>query len=199
MRPDGIEDLPPVGNKTGVFCILEHKWMSEQWEYSTYTWIFLNVCIVLDLAGIQQGRRLLQKTNWPPLLSPPSFAPYTPPAQISTKDGARRVMRRKINEIIRYIVYRTTQGHLGTLSRTSYPTTLLVTSSEKTAPRRPDPGIRQRIYIDMIRPIRVDHTIFFQVDIKTHSFRSVGRLTSGVRHQIYPTSIRLDHITFWVT
>jgi hypothetical protein len=29
MRPDGIVVLPPVGNKTGVFCILEHKRMSD--------------------------------------------------------------------------------------------------------------------------------------------------------------------------
>ena len=29
MRPDGIAVLPPVGNKTGVFCILEHKRMSD--------------------------------------------------------------------------------------------------------------------------------------------------------------------------
>jgi hypothetical protein len=29
MRPDGIAVLPPVGNKTGVFCILEHKCMSD--------------------------------------------------------------------------------------------------------------------------------------------------------------------------
>jgi hypothetical protein len=29
MRPDGIAVLPPVGNKTGIFCILEHKRMSD--------------------------------------------------------------------------------------------------------------------------------------------------------------------------
>ncbi len=29
MRPDGIAVLPPVGNKTGTFCILEHKRMSD--------------------------------------------------------------------------------------------------------------------------------------------------------------------------
>ena len=29
LRPDGIAVLPPVGNKTGVFCILEHKRMSD--------------------------------------------------------------------------------------------------------------------------------------------------------------------------
>ena len=29
LRPDGIEVLPPVGNKSGVFCILEHKRMSD--------------------------------------------------------------------------------------------------------------------------------------------------------------------------
>jgi len=28
MRPDGIAVLPPVGNKAGIFCILEHKRMS---------------------------------------------------------------------------------------------------------------------------------------------------------------------------
>jgi hypothetical protein len=32
-----------------------------------------------------------------------------------------------------------------TLSRTGYPTPHLVTSSDKAAPRRPDPGISQRI------------------------------------------------------
>ena len=29
LRPDGIAVLPPVGNKSGVFCILEHKRMSD--------------------------------------------------------------------------------------------------------------------------------------------------------------------------
>ncbi len=29
LRPDGISVLPPVGNKSGVFCILEHKRMSD--------------------------------------------------------------------------------------------------------------------------------------------------------------------------
>ena len=29
LRPDGIAVLPPVGNKAGVFCILEHNRMSD--------------------------------------------------------------------------------------------------------------------------------------------------------------------------
>jgi hypothetical protein len=29
MRPDGIAVLPPVGDKAGTFCILEHKKMSD--------------------------------------------------------------------------------------------------------------------------------------------------------------------------
>jgi hypothetical protein len=29
MRPDGITVLPPVGNAAGIFCILEHKRMSD--------------------------------------------------------------------------------------------------------------------------------------------------------------------------
>jgi hypothetical protein len=29
MRPDGIAVLPPVGNKAGIFCILEHKRIIE--------------------------------------------------------------------------------------------------------------------------------------------------------------------------
>jgi len=29
MRPDGIAVLPPVGNKTVIFCILEYKCMSD--------------------------------------------------------------------------------------------------------------------------------------------------------------------------
>jgi hypothetical protein len=32
MRPDGIAVLPPMGNKTGVFCILEYKRMSDVWD-----------------------------------------------------------------------------------------------------------------------------------------------------------------------
>ena len=32
MRPDGIAVLPPVGNKAGTFCILEHKRMSDDCE-----------------------------------------------------------------------------------------------------------------------------------------------------------------------
>jgi hypothetical protein len=33
MRPDGIEVLPPAGNKAGTFCILEHKRMSDYSEH----------------------------------------------------------------------------------------------------------------------------------------------------------------------
>ncbi len=33
MRPDGIAVLPPTGNKTGTFCILEHKRMSDSCEH----------------------------------------------------------------------------------------------------------------------------------------------------------------------
>ena len=33
MRPDGIAVLPPTGNKTGTFCILEHKRMSDCCEH----------------------------------------------------------------------------------------------------------------------------------------------------------------------
>ena len=33
MRPDGISVLPPAGNKTGTFCILEHKRMSDFCEH----------------------------------------------------------------------------------------------------------------------------------------------------------------------
>jgi len=29
MRPDGMAVLPPVGNTAGIFCILEHKRMSD--------------------------------------------------------------------------------------------------------------------------------------------------------------------------
>jgi hypothetical protein len=29
MWPDGIEVLPPVGNTDGIFCILEHKRISD--------------------------------------------------------------------------------------------------------------------------------------------------------------------------
>jgi hypothetical protein len=32
MRPDGIVVLPPVGNMTGTFCILEHKRMCDVCE-----------------------------------------------------------------------------------------------------------------------------------------------------------------------
>jgi len=32
MRQDGIAVLPPVGNKAGIFCILEHKRMSDVFE-----------------------------------------------------------------------------------------------------------------------------------------------------------------------
>jgi len=32
MRPDGIVILPPVDNKIGIFCILEHKRMSDVCE-----------------------------------------------------------------------------------------------------------------------------------------------------------------------
>jgi hypothetical protein len=33
MRPDGIAVLPPTGNKAGIFCILEHKRMSDHCEH----------------------------------------------------------------------------------------------------------------------------------------------------------------------
>ena len=58
----------------------------------------------------------------------------------------------------------------GILSSTGFPTPLLITPSGKAAPRRPDPGIRRRIQIGTLRPIRVDHTKCLQVAIKTHSF-----------------------------
>jgi hypothetical protein len=32
MRPDGIAVLPPVGNKSGIFCILEHKRMFSEYR-----------------------------------------------------------------------------------------------------------------------------------------------------------------------
>jgi hypothetical protein len=36
LQPDGIAILPPVGERAGVFCILEHKWMSDVcYEYLT--------------------------------------------------------------------------------------------------------------------------------------------------------------------
>ena len=51
---------------------------------------------------------------------------------------------------------------VGTLSRTGIPTSLLAIPGDKAASRRPDPRIRQRIQLGTIRPIRVDHTIFFK-------------------------------------
>ena len=73
-----------------------------------------------------------------------------------------------------------TSGFKGILSSTGFPTPLLITPSGKAAPRRSDPGIRQRIQIDTFRPIRVDQTNFFlQVAIKTHSFE--GRIISHPR------------------
>jgi len=33
MRPDGIAVLPPAGNRAGIFCILEHKRMSDCCEH----------------------------------------------------------------------------------------------------------------------------------------------------------------------
>ncbi len=33
LRPHGITVLPPVGNKAGTFCILEHKRMSDCYEH----------------------------------------------------------------------------------------------------------------------------------------------------------------------
>jgi hypothetical protein len=33
MRSDGIAVLPPAGNKAGIFCILEHKRMSDYCEH----------------------------------------------------------------------------------------------------------------------------------------------------------------------
>ena len=59
----------------------------------------------------------------------------------------------------------------GILSSTGFPTPLLITPSGKAAPRRPDPGIRRRIQIGTLRPIRVDHTKCLQVAIKAHSFK----------------------------
>jgi hypothetical protein len=48
-----------------------------------------------------------------------------------------------------------------------------VTSIVKASPG-PDPRIRHRIQIGMFRPIRVDHTNCLQVDVKTHSFITIG-------------------------
>jgi len=33
LRPDGIAVLPPTGNKVGIFCILEHKRVSDCCEH----------------------------------------------------------------------------------------------------------------------------------------------------------------------
>jgi hypothetical protein len=65
-----------------------------------YTRIFSNVCIVLDAMGAERGRRLLQKPNRPPLLSPPSFVPLTPFVRIDIKDGEKRVRRHRIIRIV---------------------------------------------------------------------------------------------------
>ena len=45
----------------------------------------------------------------------------------------------------------------------------------------PDPRIRQRIQIGMLRPIRMDHTKCLQVAIKTHSFKNVCRCGEKLR------------------
>jgi len=61
--------------------------------------IFSNTCIVLDLTGVKLGQGLPQKSNRPPMLSPPSFTPQTPPVRTSIKGGEKKV-RRTINNII---------------------------------------------------------------------------------------------------
>jgi hypothetical protein len=43
-----------------------------------------------------------------PIAAPPLIRSIDTPVRISIKGGEKRVMRRKINKIIRYIVYRTT-------------------------------------------------------------------------------------------
>ena len=81
----------------------------------------------------------------------------------------------------------------GILSSTGFPTPLLITPSGKAAPRRPDPGIRRRIQIGTLRPIRVDHTKCLQVAIKTHSLTvemSPGLLVSGRRFSPNPWALR---------
>ncbi len=86
--------------------------MCQKLTYNPYiqtsnenTRIFSNACMTLDLAEVQRGWKLLQKPNRLPLLSSPSFVPWWPSIQISTKNEKKSTRRRKINKIIRYIVY----------------------------------------------------------------------------------------------
>jgi hypothetical protein len=87
-----------VGDKTCTFCLLEYKRMSDVWDRYLIR--------VESTDENQYVSRLYQ--NRPPLLSPPSFTPETPPVQTSINGGERRVMRRRIHKIIIYMIYRMT-------------------------------------------------------------------------------------------
>jgi hypothetical protein len=49
---------------------------------------------------------------------------------------------------------------------------------------KPDPTVRQRMEVDMFQPIRVDHTDFFQVAIKTLQFKSQTPLLNPRWHWV---------------
>ena len=51
------------------------------------------------------------------------------------------------------------------MSRTGCPIPLLFFPTEQNGPRKTDPRVRQR-FIGMIRPIRMDHAIFYKRLIK---------------------------------
>jgi hypothetical protein len=84
------------GDHGGV-CIRGFQGGVVKWLHGVAEYVFSNACIALDLAGW----KLLQNPNRLPLLTPPSFVPWPPSIQISTKSGKKSDRRQKINKIIR--------------------------------------------------------------------------------------------------
>jgi len=66
MRPDGIAVLPPTENKMGIFCILEHKRMSDCCEHyltrakRTANNQYANLCSAISTVIGRQGWRVDQ-------------------------------------------------------------------------------------------------------------------------------------------
>jgi hypothetical protein len=59
LRPDDITILPPVGNKTGIFCILEHKRILTRGKRTTEAQ-YVSLHSVISTAIQIQGWRVEQ-------------------------------------------------------------------------------------------------------------------------------------------
>ncbi len=181
MRPGGIAVLPPVGNEAGIFCILEHKRMSDVCD----RYLIRDKSTAENQYAPLRGAisTVIQRQGWK--VERISF--ITGARSVDKQDLSKnlkffRVPEVSINSIYSKLAMRAFDVYANILKCIPKPDNfkrrkkeslcrrlsffLLLKSSGKAAPG-PDPRIRHRIQIGMFRPIRVDHTKCLQVVIKT--------------------------------